>query len=88
MQKWEYKILQFIPQVQGNQVTGLTAYEDGQIVDQYPWMTMDLRTPGPQIFPKEYVEYLNYLGQSGWEMITNEGPSGTGHFYLFKRLKP
>ncbi|GEM_PF-6707727 len=75
MQKWEYKIVQLFF------TTPTVVIENGHEVAQLPWTLEKYRDFW--MHPRGYVDYLNQLGDDGWEVIANQAPAGGsfGHFF-------
>ena len=88
MQKWEYKIVQlFFKTRLAGFTTPTVVIDNGQEVAQLPWT---LEKHGDfYMLPRGYVDYLNLLGDEGWEVIEDQAPAGGsfGHFFLLKRPK-
>lgn len=84
--KWEYLILsEWLLTADVKELEEI----DTEVNNRYPGIkTKTIFNPAAlKIYPKKglyNIDFLNFLGTRGWEMVSNEG-SGE---YVFKRLLP
>jgi hypothetical protein len=99
MNRWEYKYIQFFPDIYAGAIIGVRSgnkhmiVEDGRktIVLNGEFKKIQVREHGDPLVKEafielpEFIDYLNELGREGWEIIGDIGLQ-PGINFLLKRL--
>ncbi|MGB3716481.1 MAG: hypothetical protein WA996_18840 [Candidatus Promineifilaceae bacterium] len=74
MQKWQY----YVPSILSND------QKIGEV-----WTLVITKVNGKELEkPLSLEQYLNILGEKGWELVTTKQETLTARNYIFKRPKP